>query len=31
VVGQDDPGVDVEGQSGTGFADGGAEGFDVIG
>ncbi len=31
VVGQDDPGVDVEGQSGAGFADGGAEGFDVLG
>lgn len=31
VVGQDDPGVDVEGEPGAGFADGGAEGFDVLG
>ncbi len=31
VIGEDDPGVDVEGEPGAGFADGGAEGFDVLG
>jgi hypothetical protein len=31
VVGQDDPGVDVKGQPGAGFANCGAEGGDVFG
>lgn len=31
MVGQDDPGVDVEGTAGAGFADGGAKGVDVLG
>lgn len=31
MIREDDPGVDMEGVAGTGFADGGQKGFDVFG